>query len=68
MFKSKGWKIISAEEAFKDPVFKKQPKTLPSGQSLLWALANESGKFEKDLRYPSEDDVYEKPKMDRLRL
>lgn len=68
MFESNGWTITSAEEAFKDPVFERQPKTLPSGQSLIWALAKESGKFEKDLRYPGEDDVYEKPKMDALGL
>lgn len=68
MFESKGWKVISAREALKDPVFQKLPKSLPSGQSLIWALAKESGKFEKDLRYPGEDDVYEKPKMDALGL
>lgn len=68
MFKSHGWKIIDAADAFKDPVFKNQPKTLPSGQSLIWALAKESGKFETELRYPGEDDIYEKPKMDALGL
>ena len=68
MFKSHGWKVIDASEAFKDPVFVKQPKTLPSGQSLIWALAKESGKYEKELRYPGEDDTYEKPKMDALGL
>jgi hypothetical protein len=35
---------------------------------LIWALAKESGKFEKELRYPGEDDVYENPRMDALRL
>ncbi|MFM6930239.1 MAG: polysaccharide deacetylase family protein [Bdellovibrio sp.] len=68
MFKSHGWKIIGAADAFKDPVFKNQPETLPSGQSLIWALAKESGKFETELRYPGEDDIYEKPKMDALGL
>jgi hypothetical protein len=42
------------------------PKTVPAGESLLWALAKETGKFESLLRYPGEDDVYEKPKLDRL--
>ena len=60
--------MIDAEEAFSDEVFTRQPDTVPAGQSLLWALAKESGKFEARLRYPGEDDVYEKPVLDRLRL
>jgi peptidoglycan-N-acetylglucosamine deacetylase len=68
MFERKGWKLIDAAEAFTDPVFAAEPKILPAGESILWALAQESGKFDRDLRYPGEDDVYEKPKMDRLGL
>ncbi len=34
----------------------------------LIPVAKETGKFEKELRYPGEDDVYENPKMDALRL
>ena len=68
MFESKGWKIIDAKEAFKDPVFEKRPQSMPSGQSLIWALAKETGKYDSELRYPGEDDVYEKPKMDALGL
>lgn len=68
MFKSHGWKIISAEEAFRDPVFSKEPKSMPSGQSVLWGLAKETGKYNGELRYPGEDDIYEKPKMDALGL
>jgi len=68
MFRTQGWGVIDAEEAFSDEVFTHQPDTVPAGQSLLWALAKESGKFEARLRYPGEDDVYEKPVLDRLRL
>src|SRR5262245_11044241 len=68
MFERKGWKLIDAAEAFTDPVFAAEPKILPAGESILWALAKESGKFDRDLRYPGEDSVYEKPKMDRLGL
>jgi peptidoglycan-N-acetylglucosamine deacetylase len=46
MFEKNGWKLINAEKAFQDPVFARLPKTLPSGQSLIWALAKESGKYE----------------------
>jgi peptidoglycan/xylan/chitin deacetylase (PgdA/CDA1 family) len=68
MFRSKGWAVIDAEEAFSDQVFTRQPDTAPAGESLIWALAKETGKFEDRLRYPGEDDVYEKPVLDRLGL
>jgi len=68
MFKTKGWKIVSAEEAYRDLIFEKQPLNLPAGESLIWALAKESGKFEQMLRYPAEDSQYEKERMDALGL
>jgi peptidoglycan/xylan/chitin deacetylase (PgdA/CDA1 family) len=68
MFKSKGWKLIDAENAFTDSVFSAAPDILPAGESIIWALAKETGKFRDILRYPGEDSVYEKPKMDKLGL
>ena len=68
MFKSKGWDLIDANVAFQDPIFAQEPKIIPAGESIIWALAKESGKFEKLLRYPAEDGEYEKPKMDSLGL
>jgi peptidoglycan/xylan/chitin deacetylase (PgdA/CDA1 family) len=67
-FESAGWQWIDASIAFEDPVFRSEPKTVPAGESLVWALAKETGRFEDRLRYPGEDDVYEKPKMDALGL
>ena len=60
MFKEKGWKVISADEAFDDPIFKRVPKH--AGESLVWALAKDSGNYQ--LRYPAEDSRYEKDAMD----
>ena len=68
MFEKKGWKLINAERAFKDPVFKKFPNVVPAGESIIWSLAKESGKFENELRYPAEDERYEKEKMNKLGL
>jgi peptidoglycan-N-acetylglucosamine deacetylase len=68
MFRKKGWQAVDAEYAYQDEIYDRQPKILPAGESLIWALAKESGKFEKELRYPGEDDVYENPRMDALRL
>ena len=68
MFMQKGWSLISAEDAFKDPVFKLQPKIIPAGESLIWAIAKESGRFDNELRYPGEDGEYEKDEMDKRGL
>ncbi|MDX6696581.1 MAG: peptidoglycan-N-acetylglucosamine deacetylase [Blastocatellia bacterium] len=68
MFKTKGWRVIKAEDAYRDPVFSAAPNIAPAGESLIWALAKETGKFEKLLRYPGEDGDYEKERMDKLGL
>ena len=68
MFIDKGWKPIDALHAYADVVYDRQPEILPAGESLIWAVAKESGKFENELRYPGEDDIYENPKMDALGL
>lgn len=64
MFRSKGWVFISPDEAYRDPVYEMKPTVLPAGESILWSLAKQND-FE-GLRYPAEDDVYEKPLLDEL--
>lgn len=66
MFRDKGWTVIDSEIAFRDPVYAMRPNILPAGQSILWALAKQNEI--PGLRYPGEDDVYEKPILDRLHL
>ena len=66
MFKSKGWNVISSDEAYKDPIFEQIPDY--AGESLIWALAKDSGKYEGQLRYPAEDSRYEMKRMDELGL
>ncbi len=68
MFKDKGWKLINADEAFQDPIFQITPDTLPAGESLIWALAKQTGRYNDILRYPGEDESYEKEAMDKLGL
>lgn len=63
-----GWRWIDGARSFRDPVFRREPRIVPAGESLVWALAKESGRFESSLRYPGEDDVYEKLRMDALAL
>jgi peptidoglycan-N-acetylglucosamine deacetylase len=67
-FEANGWEWIDARKAFEDPIFRREPKTLPAGESLVWALADESGQFQTRLRYPGESDTYEKSKMDKSGL
>ena len=67
-FKSEGWEVMDAIVAYKDPIYEEVPKVIPAGESLIWSLAKESGKFEDKLRYPAEDSRYEKEEMDRLGL
>ncbi len=62
MFRSKGWKVVAPAEAFRDPLYSVRVQVLPAGESILWALAKQSGM--PDLRYPAEDGVYEKPILD----
>ena len=68
MLKGKGWQPIGAEEAYTDRVFLAQPKVLPAGESIIWSLAKEQGTIAKTLRYPAEDAMYEKKRMDKLGL
>lgn len=68
MYRGMRWDIINSNDAFSDPVFQSEPETLPAGESLIWALAKQTGRYEGRLRYPGEDESYEKPKLDQLGL
>lgn len=68
MFKEKGWEFVDASEAYQDEIYNKFPNTLPAGESIIWSLAKESCKYDSLLRYPGEDERYEKDKMDKLGL
>ena len=66
MFRADGWTLVPPDDAYRDPVYQALPDVLPAGESLLWSLAKEAGV--SGLRYPGEDDVYEKPTLDALGL
>ncbi len=68
MFKTKGWIVMNANDAYSDIIFDSMPDNVPEGESLIWAIAKQSGKYESVLRYPGEDGDYEKDKMDKLGL
>lgn len=66
MFRDKGWELVSAKEAYADPIYKVTPNY--AGESLIYALAKDSGNYEDLLRYPAEDSRYEKKRMNVLGL
>ncbi|WP_044171264.1 polysaccharide deacetylase family protein [Flectobacillus major] len=67
-FEDNGWEVIDVDKAYKDKIYNEIPNNIPAGESLIWALAKQSGRFENVLRYPAEDGDYEKPIMDKLGL
>ncbi len=67
-FKAQGWELVNSQEAFKDDIYERLPNNNPAGESIVWALAKETGKYDSILRYPAEDSKYEKPKMKQLGL
>lgn len=68
MFRARGWRLIDASTAFASPEFAQEFDVLPAGQSLVWAAAKATGRFEGSLRYPAEDGKYEASKMDAAGL
>ena len=68
MFRKRGWRLVDAAAAFATPELNSAYDTLPAGQSLMWAAAKAGGRFDGRLRFPGEDDTYEKPRMDALGL
>lgn len=67
-FKNNNWQVINAGEALQDEVYKRVPDIVPAGESLIWGLAKETGKYDDILRYPGEDSQYEEEKLDKLGL
>jgi peptidoglycan/xylan/chitin deacetylase (PgdA/CDA1 family) len=65
-FKDHGWEIVDIDKAYEDPIYQETVDNVPAGESLIWALAKKSGKF--NLRYPAEDSSYEQLAMDALKL
>jgi peptidoglycan/xylan/chitin deacetylase (PgdA/CDA1 family) len=64
MFRQRGWQIVPPEQAYEDPLYRRNIDSLPAGESVVWAVARRAKRA--GLRYPAEDAVYEKPKLDRL--
>ena len=67
-FKAEGWETIDAKDALTDEVYKMIPDIVPAGESIIWGLAKETGKYEDVLRYPGEDSKYEEEKVNKLGL
>ena len=62
MFRREHWTLIDVETAYADALYSIRTAVLPAGESILWSIAKQKGMA--GLRYPAEDDVYEKPLLD----
>jgi peptidoglycan/xylan/chitin deacetylase (PgdA/CDA1 family) len=56
--RNKGWKIISPQQAYKDPIAKKFPQVAFHKQGRIAAIANSKGAPEAELRHASENENY----------
>jgi len=63
-FEQAGWQWVDANVAFANPMYRRAPQTLPAGESLVWALAAETGVLDDRLRWPTEGAEYERPILD----
>jgi len=60
-----GWKLINAKEAYNDVISSQQPLIEPCGESIVWQCAEQIEEFSKTLRYPGEDEEYEKEPLEK---
>lgn len=56
--RNKGWKIISPQQAYRDPIAKNFPQVAFHKQGRVAAIANSKGVPESELRHPSENEQY----------
>ncbi|HTF95142.1 MAG TPA: polysaccharide deacetylase family protein [Cellvibrio sp.] len=56
--RNKGWKIISPQNAYKDPIAKKFPQVAFHKQGRIAAIANSKGIPESELRHVSENEEF----------
>lgn len=65
-FQANDWHFISAQQAFKDPLYKGFSQNLPAGESAIWSIAK--SKSISGLRYPAEDAPYEQQNLEQFGL
>lgn len=56
--RAKGWKIISPQQAYQDPIARNFPNVVFHKQGRVAAIANSKGVPEAELRHPSENTEY----------
>ncbi|MEI6090761.1 MAG: polysaccharide deacetylase family protein [bacterium] len=63
MFKKNGWELVDVDKAYQDEFYQTPPNIVPAGESIIWAKAKQTGRYEDILRYPAEDSEYEKDSL-----
>jgi peptidoglycan-N-acetylglucosamine deacetylase len=64
--KANAWNLIDAKVAFTDDIFSLQPVIEPCGESIIWQCAKLNEELAKNLRYPAEDEEYEKEPFEKF--
>lgn len=65
-FRSRGWRWVGAAEAFGHPLYGKEADIVPAGESLLWALAKQTGRYDERLRHQGDQDKLEESLISKL--
>ena len=60
-----GWKLINAKEEYNDVISSQQPLIEPCVESIVWQCAEQIEEISKTLRYPGEDEEYEKEPLEK---
>ncbi len=55
--------LINTADAYEDSIYNVYPSIVPAGESIVWAIAKETGRYDEVLRYPGEDSPYEEAKL-----
>lgn len=63
--KKEGWKLIDAKKAYNHNFDLKPTLIEPCGESIIWQYAKLNKKVSLTLRYPAEDDEYEKEPLEK---
>lgn len=65
-FQANDLHFISAQQAFKDPLYQSFSQNIPAGESAIWSIAK--SKAISGLRYPAEDAPYEQQNLEHFDL
>ena len=67
-FKQNGWNVTDPLSSYRDQIYETTTHNIPEQESLILAMATESGKFQKQLMHQPEDKKYLRKEMNKRKL